>query len=236
MPLQICSRFSREYEEQTGIPVGFRLSFGGSGTQVIQPAVVTPPIVKTCSEIGLIEAELPLSSSKQCPRDKQVTPVPPQHQGSAPATILQARAVIDGLPADIAALALPLDIMKIADAGLMRKVRSFAMLCTLVGQPAEVQAWAYARPFAAQDAARPFGCLAVAGVSAVAQLPVAPSDMPATLDSGRPQDWRQAAPNNAVLATSVVAVVVRQGNPKGIKDWDDLTRSFLSSRDIAQLA
>jgi ABC-type sulfate transport system substrate-binding protein len=35
---------------------------------------------------------------------------------------LQARAVIDGLPADIAALALPLDIMKIADAGLMRQV------------------------------------------------------------------------------------------------------------------
>lgn len=35
---------------------------------------------------------------------------------------MQARAVIDGLPADIAALSLPLDVMKIADAGLMRKV------------------------------------------------------------------------------------------------------------------
>jgi hypothetical protein len=35
---------------------------------------------------------------------------------------VQARAVIDGLPADIAALALPLDVMKIADAGLMRQV------------------------------------------------------------------------------------------------------------------
>lgn len=34
MLLQICSRFSREYEQETGIPVGFRLSFGGSGTQV----------------------------------------------------------------------------------------------------------------------------------------------------------------------------------------------------------
>lgn len=32
--MQICSRFSREYEVQTGVPVGFRLSFGGSGTQV----------------------------------------------------------------------------------------------------------------------------------------------------------------------------------------------------------
>jgi ABC-type sulfate transport system substrate-binding protein len=41
---------------------------------------------------------------------------------------------------------------------------------------------------------------------------------------GDEQDWRKAAPNNAVLATSVVAVVVRPGNPKGIHDWDDLTR------------
>ena len=32
------------------------------------------------------------------------------------------------------------------------------------------------------------------------------------------------APNDGVLATSVVAIVVRQGNPKGIRDWDDLTR------------
>lgn len=53
--------FMREYEEETGQPVKFRLSFAGSGTQ--------------------------------------------------------ARAVIDGLPADIVALALPLDIMKIVDAG-----------------------------------------------------------------------------------------------------------------------
>lgn len=42
--------------------------------------------------------------------------------------------------------------------------------------------------------------------------------------ASRAQDWRKAAPNNAVLATSVVAIVVRQGNPKGIRDWDDLTR------------
>lgn len=38
------------------------------------------------------------------------------------------------------------------------------------------------------------------------------------------QEWRKVAPNNAVVATSVVAIVVRQGNPKGIHDWDDLTR------------
>jgi ABC-type sulfate transport system substrate-binding protein len=34
--------------------------------------------------------------------------------------LLQARAVIDGLPADVVALALPLDVQKIADAGLLR--------------------------------------------------------------------------------------------------------------------
>lgn len=34
--------------------------------------------------------------------------------------LLQARAVIDGLPADLVALALPLDVQKIADAGLLR--------------------------------------------------------------------------------------------------------------------
>lgn len=33
----------------------------------------------------------------------------------------QARAVIDGLPADVVALALPLDVQKIADAGLLRE-------------------------------------------------------------------------------------------------------------------
>ena len=32
---------------------------------------------------------------------------------------LQARAIVDGLPGDIVALALPLDIMKIAEAGLI---------------------------------------------------------------------------------------------------------------------
>ena len=33
---------------------------------------------------------------------------------------MQARAVVDGLPGDIVALALPLDIMKIEEAGLIK--------------------------------------------------------------------------------------------------------------------
>ena len=38
---------------------------------------------------------------------------------------------------------------------------------------------------------------------------------------------QERAPNNAVVAQSVVALVTRQGNPKSIQDWHDLTRSAL---------
>ncbi|GMH34442.1 hypothetical protein BSKO_02276 [Bryopsis sp. KO-2023] len=71
---------------------------------------------------------------------------------------VQARAVIDGLPADMVALALPLDIIKIEEAGLINS------------------------------------------------------------------DWRSRVRNDAVVAESVVAVVVREGNPKNIQDWDDLVK------------
>ena len=70
----------------------------------------------------------------------------------------QARAVVDGLPGDIVALALPLDVDKIEEAGLITS------------------------------------------------------------------DWRARLPNRAVVAESVVALVTRPGNPKGIRGWDDLTR------------
>ncbi|PNH05418.1 Sulfate-binding protein [Tetrabaena socialis] len=71
---------------------------------------------------------------------------------------VQARAVIDGLPADLVALALPLDLDKIVAAGL-----------------------------------------------------TAP-------------DWRSRHPCNATVCETTVAFVVRQGNPKDIRTWDDLTR------------
>lgn len=38
------------------------------------------------------------------------------------------------------------------------------------------------------------------------------------------EDWQQALPNNASPYYSLPAFLVREGNPKGIKDWDDLTR------------
>ncbi|MDH3008469.1 MULTISPECIES: sulfate ABC transporter substrate-binding protein [Gordonia] len=38
------------------------------------------------------------------------------------------------------------------------------------------------------------------------------------------EDWKKQAPNNSTPFGSVVALVVRKGNPKGIRDWDDLLK------------
>ena len=38
-------------------------------------------------------------------------------------------------------------------------------------------------------------------------------------------DWQQAFPNNAVPYTSTMVLLVRDGNPKNIKDWSDLARN-----------
>jgi sulfate/thiosulfate transport system substrate-binding protein len=70
----------------------------------------------------------------------------------------QARAVIDGLDADVVTLALAYDIDAIADRGLIGK------------------------------------------------------------------DWQSRLPNNSAPYTSTIVFLVRKGNPKGIKDWDDLTK------------
>lgn len=70
----------------------------------------------------------------------------------------QARAVIDGLNADIVTLALAYDIDSIADRGLLAK------------------------------------------------------------------DWQKKFPQNAAPYTSTIVFLVRKGNPKQIKDWDDLVR------------
>lgn len=90
-------KFCREYKEETGKTVKFRLSFSGSGTQ--------------------------------------------------------ARAIIDGLPADIAALALPLDILKIEEAGLIKPgwqkrfqydsvpYESVVSLVVRHGNPKKVTSW-----------------------------------------------------------------------------------------------
>ncbi len=40
-----------------------------------------------------------------------------------------------------------------------------------------------------------------------------------------PKDWQAKLPDNSSPYTSTIVFVVRKGNPKGIKDWDDLVRS-----------
>lgn len=37
-------------------------------------------------------------------------------------------------------------------------------------------------------------------------------------------DWRQRLPNNSAPYTSTIVFLVREGNPKGIKDWGDLVK------------
>jgi len=70
----------------------------------------------------------------------------------------QARAVIDGQPADVVTLALAYDIDAIAEKGLL------------------------------------------------------------------PTDWQTKFPNNSAPYTSTIVFLVYKGNPKSIKDWDDLTK------------
>nr|WP_304610666.1 MULTISPECIES: sulfate ABC transporter substrate-binding protein [unclassified Salipiger] len=39
-----------------------------------------------------------------------------------------------------------------------------------------------------------------------------------------PKDWQASLPHNSAPYTSTIVFLVRQGNPKGIADWDDLIR------------
>src|SRR6187431_3144919 len=70
----------------------------------------------------------------------------------------QARAVIDGLEADVITLALAYDVDAVSNAGLIHK------------------------------------------------------------------DWQKRLPQNSAPYTSTIVFLVRKGNPKGIKDWNDLVR------------
>jgi len=39
-----------------------------------------------------------------------------------------------------------------------------------------------------------------------------------------PADWQSRLPNNSAPYTSTIVFLVRKGNPKGVQDWDDLTK------------
>jgi sulfate/thiosulfate-binding protein len=43
-----------------------------------------------------------------------------------------------------------------------------------------------------------------------------------------PQDWQASLPFNSTPYTSTIVFLVRKGNPKGIKDWDDLVKPGIS--------
>jgi sulfate/thiosulfate transport system substrate-binding protein len=43
-----------------------------------------------------------------------------------------------------------------------------------------------------------------------------------------PANWQSRLPNNSTPYTSTIVFLVRKGNPKGIKDWDDVIRPGVS--------
>ncbi|MDO8846072.1 sulfate ABC transporter substrate-binding protein, partial [Methylicorpusculum sp.] len=43
-----------------------------------------------------------------------------------------------------------------------------------------------------------------------------------------PDNWQSRLPNNSLPYTSTIVFLVRKGNPKGIKNWDDLIKEGLS--------
>ncbi|MDG4598281.1 MAG: sulfate ABC transporter substrate-binding protein [Candidatus Contendobacter sp.] len=55
-------------------------------------------------------------------------------------------------------------------------------------------------------------------------------DIDAIAEKGKliPKDWQQRLPNNSAPYTSTIVFLVRKGNPKGIKDWDDLVKPGVS--------
>ncbi|MBX3748603.1 MAG: sulfate ABC transporter substrate-binding protein [Opitutaceae bacterium] len=55
-------------------------------------------------------------------------------------------------------------------------------------------------------------------------------DVDALHANGRliPADWQQRLPHNSAPYTSTIVFLVRAGNPRGIKDWDDLAKPGVS--------
>lgn len=43
-----------------------------------------------------------------------------------------------------------------------------------------------------------------------------------------PADWQKRLPHNSTPFTSTIVLLVRKGNPRGIKDWGDLTRQDIA--------
>jgi len=55
-------------------------------------------------------------------------------------------------------------------------------------------------------------------------------DIDAIYEKGKliPKNWQQRLPHNSAPYTSTIVFLVKKGNPKKIKDWDDLTQRGIS--------
>lgn len=55
-------------------------------------------------------------------------------------------------------------------------------------------------------------------------------DIDAIAEKGKliPDDWQKRLPDNSTPYTSTIVFLVRKGNPKGIRDWDDLVKPGVS--------
>ncbi len=55
-------------------------------------------------------------------------------------------------------------------------------------------------------------------------------DVDALYEKGKllPKDWQKRLPNNSAPYTSTIVFLVRKGNPKGIKEWDDLIKGGIT--------
>jgi sulfate/thiosulfate-binding protein len=55
-------------------------------------------------------------------------------------------------------------------------------------------------------------------------------DIDAIVDKAKllPSDWQKRLPHNSAPYTSTIVLLVRKGNPKGIKDWGDLVKPGVS--------
>jgi sulfate transport system substrate-binding protein len=56
------------------------------------------------------------------------------------------------------------------------------------------------------------------------------ADVDALFDVAKliPKDWQKRLPDNSAPYTSTIVFLVRKGNPKGLKDWDDLVKPGVS--------
>jgi hypothetical protein len=151
---RITQRFAKEYEAATGQPVRFRLSFGGSGTQACQH----PLLKRACPETFTMERVAWERGFDCCINSQRWrADAALAHEGRPceymRMPVLQARAVCDGLPGDIVALALPLDVDKIREVGLINPgwqsrlpnnsvvAESVVALVTRKGNPKNIKGW-----------------------------------------------------------------------------------------------